>query len=43
MLGDVLREDISEKGLLKTIQGVKNNYWDNPDENLRTAYRQNIR
>ena len=43
MLGDVLREDISEKGLLKTIQGVKNDYWDNPDENLRTAYRQNIR
>ena len=43
MLGDVLREDISEKGLLKTIQGVKNDYWNNPDENLRTAYRQNIR
>lgn len=43
MLGDIVRSDFSEQSATSVIKDVYDNYWNNIDENLRTAYRQNLR
>lgn len=43
MLGDIVRSDFKNKSFVQNFKEVTDSYWNNEDENLRTAYRQNLK
>lgn len=43
MLGDIMRSDFKQQSIGQAIKKVTNDYWNNEDENLQIAYRQNLR